>query len=149
VSLCQWPSQIKLLAFALFGVACLLWLAPTWYLQWKLRPEFHWWEVYPKLVTDQWSWRLDKPIAYIGAGDWSYSYLADRFNAHILGWFTAGLGILRWRWSLALGSVIIATGIALYLQQLQQVDRRFWKFNTPWASGHVASIFCFAPWEQR
>jgi hypothetical protein len=149
LTLCRRPARIKRWAFALFAVACLLWLAPMWYLQWKLRPELPWWEVYPKLVADQWSWRLDKPTAFIGAGDWSYSYLAERFNAHILGWFTTGLGILQWRWSLALGTMFIATGITLYLRRLQQVDLRFWKFNASWATAHVASIFCFAPWEQR
>src|SRR5205085_7825260 len=142
-------ARTKLFGLGLFAGACLIWLLPMWYLQWSLRSELPLWQVYPELVLRQWAWRLDKPLAYIGAGDWSYSYFADRFVSHILGWFTLGLGISRWSWSLIIGAGVIAAGITIYVIKFQNRDRQFWKANAPWASVHVASIFCFAKWEQR
>jgi 4-amino-4-deoxy-L-arabinose transferase-like glycosyltransferase len=142
-------AKIWLTGFGLLFCGCLVWLLPTWYLQWKLRPEFPPLQVYPKLVWEQWTWRLDKPLTYIGAGDWSFSYLKERFASHILGWFNLGLGLSASVWTLVIGSLLAVAGITIYLCRFSDSDRQVWKTNWIWASAHVLIVFCSLPWEQR
>jgi Dolichyl-phosphate-mannose-protein mannosyltransferase len=141
--------QIWMIGFGLLFFGCLVWLLPTWYLQWKLRPEIPLLHVYPRLIWDQWTWRLDKPLTYIGAGDWSFSYLKERFASHILGWFNVGLGLSASVWTLVIGGLLAVSGITIYLCRFSDSDRQFWKTNWLWASVHVLIVFCSLPWEQR
>lgn len=46
--------KIWLVSFGTLILGCFLWLAPTSYLQWKLRPDLAWWQVYPELIYKQW-----------------------------------------------------------------------------------------------
>jgi hypothetical protein len=142
-------AQIWMSGCGVLFFGCLAWLLPTWYLQWKLRPELPPLQVYPRLVWEQWLWRLDKPLTYIGAGDWSFSYLKERFASHILGWFNLGLGLSASVWTLAIGSLLAVAGITIYLCRFSDSDRKFWKANWLWSSVHVLIVFCSLPWEQR
>ena len=128
----------------------LLWLLPMWYWQSRLRPDVPAWLVYPKLIYNQWQWRLDKPETSLLAGDWSPRYLALRFAIHILGWFGLGLGFIQSWVALIAGVLIVAFGLAAYFLRHRELnDRQFWKFHGPWALVHVAIIFVCLPATQR
>jgi len=149
-----WQSRAgmktSILAFSLLIAGCLLWLLPMSYLQWQLRPELSFWSVYPSQAYERWHWRLDKPAAYIGAGDWSLTYLATRFAFHILGWFGLGFGFLQSWLGLVAGMVIVIIGLAAYLFWAKEIaDSQFWKFHLPWAAVHVSVIFISLPANQR
>lgn len=143
------PARLWLIATGTLVGACFLWLAPTAYLQAKLTPGMPAWLVYPKQLYGQWQWRLDKPQAYIGAGDFTPKYLGLRFGAHILGWFGVGFGLLRSAFALALGGLISLGGLAIYVRHLQPADREFWREHRAWALLHIAIIFCCLPANQR
>ncbi len=133
---------------ALVG-ACLLWLLPMWYLQARLTPGMPAWQVYPAQVYSQWRWRLHRPNIYIGAGDWSPGYLAQRFTFHIFGWLGVGLGFMRSAFTLAVGFLIFIAGLVFYFRQFNEEDRAFWRTHRGWAALHVAIIFCCLPAHQR
>lgn len=128
---------------------CFVWLIPMWYLQWKLRPELAWWQVYPELIYKQWRWRLDKPVAYIGAGEFSAASLWERFVSHILGWFQIGLGFSQSTPALAAGIILAVGGLASYFVCRRKGDAEFWKSQGWWAGLYILIVFCFLPWDQR
>jgi len=128
---------------------CLVWLIPMWYLQWKLRPALAWWQVYPELIYKQWRWRLDKPVAYIGAGEFSAASLWERFEEHILGWFQIGLGFVQSTPVLAAGIILTVSGIVSYFDYRRQGEAEFWRIHGPWAGLYILIVFCFLPWDQR
>jgi hypothetical protein len=140
---------------SIFGVGCLVagclvWLLPMWYAQWRLQPQVPFWLVYPKLVYAQWVWRLDKPHAFLGAGDWSVRYLAMRFGGHVFGWFGLGFGMLVSPIAVIAGTLVVITGLAGYVYGQPDIkDRQFWKFHGPWALLHIAIIFICLPADQR
>lgn len=140
----DWRAGILILI-----AGCLVWLLPMSYLQWKLRPELSWWQVYPTLVYEQWRWRLHDPEVYLGAGPWSFSYIKGRLFNHFVGWFVIGLGFARSTSIFAAGSAIAAIGTAIYFFRLRDDDRAFWKSHRAWAAVHIAIIFTCLPWEQR
>lgn len=134
---------------ALIG-GCLLWLLPMWYSQSRLRPDVPAWLVYPKLIYNQWQWRLDKPETSLLAGDWSLRYLALHFASHILGWFGLGLGFIQSRAALIAGVLMVAFGLTAYFLHHRELnDRQFWKFHGPWALMYIAIIFVCLPGTQR
>ncbi|MBV9617767.1 MAG: glycosyltransferase family 39 protein [Verrucomicrobia bacterium] len=143
------------LAVSIFAVGCLIgsclvWLLPMWYTQWRLQPQIPFWLVYPKLVYAQWTWRLDKPHAFLGAGDWSVRYLAMRFGGHIFGWFGLGFGMLVSPIAIIVGALVVIMGLAGYVyRRLDIEDRQFWKFHGPWALFHIGIIFICLPADQR
>ena len=138
-----------LIGMTTFVAGCFVWLIPMWYLQWKLRPEVVWWQVYPELIYTQWRWRLDKPIAYIGAGEFSAAALLERFVSHILGWFQLGLGFAQSTPVLAMGIILTAGGLASYFVCRPKGDVEFWKIHGGWAGLYILIVFCFLPWDQR
>lgn len=122
------------------------WLIPTSYVQAQLNKSVPIWRVYFDLSYGQWIWRLHRPSAYLGAGDWSFKYLSTRFVYHILGWFGLGFGYLESIPILILGTVIAAFGILSYLlSRRDPADRNFWRFHAPWSLTHVAIIFVCLP----
>ena len=133
---------------ALLG-GCLLWLVPMWYLQAQLTPQMPAWQVYPAQVYGQWRWRLDRPNVYIGAGNWSPWYLGERFGAHILGWFSVGLGLIRSVFTIIVGSILLLVGFVSYARHFSEADREFWRANRWWAALHILIIFCCLPAAQR
>ncbi len=144
------PAKMAVWVFGGLFCACLLWLLPTWYLQWRLRPAVPLWLVYPKLIYSQWVWRLDKPHAYIGAGDWSVSYLATRFGSHFGGWFGIGFGLLRSPIAFVAGTLILGFGLVTYFSRRREAeDRQFWQLHAPWALVHIVIIFAFLPSSPR
>jgi hypothetical protein len=142
------PARTWLSGISIFIGSCLLWLLPMWYLQWRLKPELSWWQVYPSLLYNQWRWRLDKPFAYIGA-DLSALSLLDRLNWHILGWFRIGLAFSESTPVLIAGVILTLAGLTLYFFRNAKIDIPFWKTQFVWAAPHVLIVFCFLPWEQR
>ncbi len=128
---------------------CLLWLVPMWYLQAQLRPDLPWWTVYPTQLYGQWRWRLDRPNIYIGAGNWSPIYLGTRFGAHILGWLSVGLGLIRNVFTIVVGSLLVLIGFGSHAKHFSGRDREFWRANWPWAALHIVIIFCCLPAAQR
>ena len=129
-----------------FLLANLLWLVPTSYLQAQLNKTVPVWRVFFDLSYGQWIWRLNKPSAYIGAGDWSPKYLATRFVFHILGWFGLGFGFLESIPILVVGILIAGFGITSYLlSHREPADKGFWRFHAPWALAHVTIIFICLP----
>jgi 4-amino-4-deoxy-L-arabinose transferase-like glycosyltransferase len=137
-------------AYALLVAGCLTWLLPMWYMQFQLRPTEPFWRVYPELAYGQWRWRLNRPSTYIGAGDWSPSYLGLRFGSHILGWFTKGFGFIQSPWALAAGIILTTAATIAYIRVgYDAMDRQFWKFHCPWLFIHVAIIFIALPGDQR
>ena len=138
------------IAITLLVAGCLVWLLPMSYLQWKLHREIPWWQVYPRLIWQQWNWRLEEPSVYIGAHNaWKLSYLTNRIYSHFAGWFILGLGLWRSTLTLVAGSLLVALGVATYLFRLREEDREFWKQNWAWATLHILIIFCSLPWEPR
>jgi hypothetical protein len=134
--------KMSILGASTLMTGCLVWLLPMWYLQSRLRPDTSAWLVYPKLLYDQWRWRLDNPHIYIGAGDWSPHYLGMRLAEHLLGWFGLGFGFLQSPVVLAVGTGIVIFGFATYLFSRRGAqDQRFWKYHLPWALLHIAIIF--------
>jgi hypothetical protein len=147
---CPWARSGSIFALSALIAGCLLWLLPMWYSQSRLRPDVPAWLVYPKLIYNQWQWRLDRPEVSLLAGDWSPRYLALRFAVHILGWFGLGLGFLQSWAALIAGVLIVAFGLAAYFLRHRELnDRQFWKFQGPWALVHVAIIFVCLPATQR
>ncbi len=143
-----WPKWM--LAFGTLVSACLLWLLPMWYLQARLRPDIPPWLVYPKLLYDQWRWRLDKPHVYLGAGDWSPRYLGLRLGEHIFGWFGLGFGLLQSKLVLGIGAIILVAGFAAYFLAARDAqDRGFWKLHAPWSLVHFTTIFISLDGAQR
>jgi hypothetical protein len=139
-----------LFAYALLFGGCLVWLLPMWYMQSQLRPSEPFWRVYPELAYGQWSWRLNLPSVYIGAGDWSPQYLGMRFVRHILGWFWKGFGFIQSPRVLAAGIVITACAIVAYLRfGRDTIDQRFWTFHGPWLFIDIAIVFIALPGDQR
>jgi 4-amino-4-deoxy-L-arabinose transferase-like glycosyltransferase len=137
-------------AYAALAASCLIWLLPMWYTQWQLRPDEPFWRVYPELVYGQWRWRLNRPSIYIGAGDWSPHYLGKRFASHILGWFSKGFGFIQSPRVLVAGIVLTMFAAIAYLWfGCDTLDRRFWKFHTPWLIVHIAIIFVSLSGDQR
>ncbi len=144
------PARKAILGMGGFFAACLLWLVPMWYCQWRLRPNISFWAVYPKLVYSQWIWRLDKPHAFIGAGDWSAKYLGIRLGEHFGGWFGVGFGLLRSPVALVVGILIFGFGmVAFFFQHRERQDGQFWRFHLPWALLHIAIIFVCLPSSPR
>lgn len=144
------PANFWATSLMTFLGACLLWLLPMCYLQWRIHPELSPWLVYPKLLYKQWQWRLDKPGTYVGAGDWSLRYLGARTAYHLAGWFGLGFGFIRSVLTLSLGAVIAVTGLASYFWQTRQTaDREFWRLHRWWALAHVAVIFISLSAAQR
>jgi len=144
LALKQRRSQMRTSIFAagvlVFG--CLLWLLPMWYSQARLSPDVPAWLFYPKLLYNQWNWRLSRPQTYLVAGDWSPSYLGMRLVNHFGGWFGVGFGFLRSIAALIAGSVVVTFGFAAYLfWRREPADVVFWKFHAPWALVHIATIF--------
>jgi Dolichyl-phosphate-mannose-protein mannosyltransferase len=138
------------LSYGLLVAGCLIWLLPMWYMQAQLRPNEAFWGVYPDLVYNQWSWRLNRPSVYIGAGDWSPRYLAMRLAEHALGWFGIGFGFLQSPVVLVLGAMIVLFGLVTYSFSHHGLeDQNFWKFHTPWALLHIAIIFVCLSGKQR
>ena len=138
------------LSLITFVAACLLWLLPTCYLQWRLRPEISPWLVYPKLLYKQWQWRLDKPGTYLGAGDWSFSYLGTRVVRHLLGWFGLGFGFLQSIPALVAGVALALAGLLSYgWRARDRKDRDFWRLHLPWALVHILTIFICLSAAQR
>ena len=134
--------KMSILTLSVFVVACLVWLLPMSYTQWRLRPDVSLWAVYPKLALHQWQWRLDKPGVYLGAGDWSARYLGTRALFHFLGWFGLGFGFIKSVYLLVIGSALALAGLAAYFSRLRKLrDGDFWRFHAPWALVHVAVIF--------
>jgi 4-amino-4-deoxy-L-arabinose transferase-like glycosyltransferase len=130
--------------------ACLVWLVPMWYSQWRLHPEVAPWLVYPDLIYGQWRWRYDRPDVFIGAGDWSARYLGVRLFQHFFGIFGLGFGLLQSWPALIVGSVIVLVGFGAYFTGRRDTeDRQFWKFHAPWALVHIAIIFVCLPPTQR
>lgn len=143
-------TKMSMLAVATFIAACLLWLVPMWYLQWRLRPDVSGWLVYPKLVYGQWSWRFDKPSVYLGAGDWSPQYIGLRAVKHFLGWLGLGFGFLVSFPAIIIGCVLTVSGLASYLLwRREKEDQEFWKFHRGWALLHILIIFVCLPATQR
>jgi hypothetical protein len=139
-----------LIALGSFVAAGLLWLIPTSYLQAQINKSVPVWRVYFDLSYSQWIWRLDRPDAYIGAGDWSPKYLATRFVFHILGWFGLGLGFLESIPILVVGIVIATFGLLSYVLSRRELeDKRFWRFHAPWALVYIAIIFACLPEDPR
>lgn len=137
-------------AYALLVAGCLLWLLPMWYTQWQLRPDEPFWRVYPELAYGQWRWRLKLPSVYIGAGDWSPHYLGMRFVRHILGWFWKGFGFIQSPRVLVAGIVLTACAIIAYFWfGREAIDRRFWRFHSPWLLVDIAIVFIALPGDQR
>jgi hypothetical protein len=125
-----------------FLVACLLWLVPMNFTQWRLHPELSFWSVFPRLAYHQWQWRLDKPGVYLGAGDWSPKYLLTRAVFHFLGWFGLGFGLIKSIPVFVVGVAIVLTGLTLYLTRARRWgDATFWRWHAPWALTHVVIIF--------
>src|SRR5712692_6678777 len=146
---CRAPWRIWVAGFLALITGCLTWLLPMWYWQWKLRPELAWWEVYPKLIYEQWRWRLDKPWAFVGAGGLSAASLWERFMSHIVGWFRIGLGFSESTPILIVGGILTLAGVASYSVQRPKGDGKFWKSQCWWAGLYVLVVFCFLPWDQR
>lgn len=137
-------------AYATLTAACLVWLLPMWYTQWRLRPDLSFWNIYPELVYGQWRWRLDRPSIYIGAGDWSLHYLGKRFAAHILGWFSKGFGFIQSPRVLAIGSILTAVSVIAYIRFCRDASNwRFWRFHAPWLLLLIAIVFVTLPGDQR
>ena len=130
--------------------ACLLWLAPMWYIQWQLRPNVPVESVYPGLVYKFWAGRLHRPDMYLFAGDWSLKYLAIRCVFHFLGWFGVGFGFLQSWPALIVGALASAAGLGAYLFQPKTAeDRHFWKSHVPWAVVLITGIFISVTAAQR
>ena len=143
-------AKLSILAVAVLLGGCILWLVPLSYSQWRLRSDVSPWLVYPKLLYGQWIWRLDKPNAYIGAGDWSPIYLATRIGAHFGGWFGMGFGLVSSPVVFVVGAFVLAVGLCLYLfRPREPKDRQFWRFHWPWATVHAVTVFAFLPADQR
>lgn len=143
-------GQMSIFGAAVFLAGCFAWLGPTWYLQSRLYPEVPAWLAYPQLVYGQWQWRLDKPNTYVGAGNWTPSYLGLRFAEHFLGWFGLGFGFLRSPVVLIVGTTIVITGIVAYLLRPRDPhDRQFWNFHKAWSLLHAVTIFLFLGGKQR
>jgi hypothetical protein len=137
-------------AYSALIAGCLIWLLPTWYTQWQLRPDEPFWRVYPDLVYGQWRWRLNRPSIYIGAGDWTLHYLGVRFASHILGWFSKGFGFIQSPSVLAAGILLTTCAVIAYLRYGRDAaNKQFWKFHTPWLLTHIAIIFAALPGDQR
>ena len=135
-----------LIAVGSFIAAGLLWLVPTSYLHAQINKSVPAWRVYFDLAYGQWAWRLNKPNAYLGAGDWSPKYLATRFVVHILGWFGLGLGFLESIPILVVGIGIAVFGLLSYLRSRREPeDKCFWRFHAPWALVYIAIIFVCLP----
>ncbi len=134
-----------------FLIGCLFWLLPMCYLQWHIHPELPAWLVYPKLLYQQWQWRLDKPATYIGAGDWSPRYLAGRAVYHLLGWFNYGFGFIQSVWTLVLGATLAVVGLVSYFGRArpEESDREFWRLHCWWALAHILVIFISLSAAQR
>ncbi len=135
-------------AYLVFFAAAFAWLLPMWFLQWRLRPDFSFWQVYPHLLFRQWHWRLTQPEFYVGAGGWDAGYLAHRLREHLLGWFEIGFGFSFSYLTMAVGALLAALGLTSYVRRAQG-DWSFWRLNLPWAVVHVVIIFCSLPWDQR
>lgn len=142
----SWKTWLAGLGTLIFG--CWLWLLPMSYLQWKLRPDLAWWQVYPALIYKQWQWRLDKPVAYIGAGGWNLSSLRQRFVDHIVAWFEIGFGFSQSTTARSIGIVLILAGLAAYFFRRER-GAQFWRIHIWWAVLSVLLVFCFLPWDQR
>lgn len=133
--------KMSILSLGVLVLGCLFWLVPMNYTQWRLHPEMSFWSVFPNLAWHQWSWRLDKPGVYLGAGDWSAQYLGTRVAFHLLSWFALGFGLMKSPVAIAIGSVIIISAFALYFARKAKSDAGFWRMHAPWAITHVAIIF--------
>jgi hypothetical protein len=154
VAIAMWKScasrKTWCLGYATLVIGCLLWLLPMWYTQWQLRPQEPFWRVYPELAYGQWQWRLNLPSVYIGAGDWSPSYLGMRLVRHILGWLWKGLGFIQSPRVLAAGILLTACGIVTYFCfRREEVDQQFWSFHVPWLLVDIAIVFIALPGDQR
>lgn len=143
------PPRRRLWAIGMFVAACLPWLLPTCHLAAKVTPHSAAWSAYAEQLYSQWKWRLDKPHAYIGAGDFSAHYLGLRFGAHIFGWLGIGFGFLRSVFAMVFGGALAITGLVCYWRKRRLIDRSFWETHRTWLLLHVAIIFCFLPANQR
>ena len=144
------PAKLWILALAVLVGGCFLWLLPLSYSQWRLRSDIPFWLVYPRLLYGQWIWRLDRPTAYIGAGDWSPLYFATRLGSHFGGWFGVGFGFLSSPIIFVVGTLVLGGGLGMYLfRSREEQDRQFWHFHWSWAVVHVLMIFAFLPASQR
>jgi hypothetical protein len=144
------PANVWAASFMIFAGACLLWLLPTCYLQWRIHPELSPWLVYPQLLYKQWQWRLDKPGTYVGAGDWSLRYLGARTVYHLAGWFSFGFGFARSIFTISLGGLIALAGLGSYFWRSRETaDREFWRLHRWWALAHIAIIFISLSAAQR
>jgi hypothetical protein len=142
--------KCSVLAWISLVAACLLWLAPMWYIQWQLQPEVPASSVYPHLVYKFWAGRLHKPEMYLFAGKWTLGYLAERCALHFLGWFGVGFGFIQSWPAFVAGTLISFAGVAAYIFTRKNVaDAQFWKFHLPWAVVHIAAIFISLPASQR
>ena len=142
--------KMSILGCGALLAACLVWLVPMWYSQWRLHPEVAPWLVYPDLIYGQWRWRYDRPDVFIGAGDWSPRYLGVRLFQHFFGIFGLGFGLLQSWPALIVGGVIVLVGFGAYFTGRRDTeDRQFWKFHAPWALVHIAIIFVCLPPTQR
>jgi 4-amino-4-deoxy-L-arabinose transferase-like glycosyltransferase len=142
--------KMSILGWSVLVAGCLLWLVPTWYSQWALRPDIPAWLVYPKLVYSQWQWRYNRPDVYLGAGDWSVRYLTIRFVQHFLGFFGLGFGFVQsWVALIAGGALVLFAFGAYFARPRESSDGQFWRFHAPWALLHIAIIFVTLPPTQR
>lgn len=133
--------KMSILSLGALVSGCLLWLGPMNYTQWRLHPEMPFWSVFPNLAWHQWSWRLDKPGVYLGAGDWSLRYLGTRIAFHFFSWFALGFGFMKSIALIAIGSAIVIAALVSYFSRAAKHDKKFWRYHAPWAIAHVAIIF--------
>jgi hypothetical protein len=143
-------AKLWLVGSAIFVVACLLWLVPTWYTQ-AIVPggPISGWRSYPSQLYSQWLWRFHQPAVFVGSSHMTLVRFATLVAVHILGWFGIGLGFLWSPFTLVAGTLLAACSVIVYVARLDDQDRDFWRTHSAWALLHIAIVFCFLPADQR
>ncbi len=141
------------IAGGVFVAGYLAWLIPTLWTQAALPDAQGNWLAYPRQVLAQWRWRLDKPDVYLGAGEWSISYIGRRIYRHTLkAWLLLGFGWHPRQFLGALGLTLYGGGMLIYFwkkvyREQDQCD--FWRVNCLWAPIYIFSIFAALPPDTR
>jgi len=142
-------AKLWIAGAAIFTLACLLWLVPTWYTQAILAGPVSGWRSYPSQLYSQWLWRFSQPGVFVGSSHFTLLRFATQLALHILGWFGIGLGFLWSPFTLIAGTLLAACSLIVYTARFDDRDRDFWRTHWLWALVQVVIVFCFLPADQR
>jgi hypothetical protein len=139
---------------AIYVLASLAWLVPTLASQASAPEAKGSWLAYPRLVLEQWRWRLDKPEASVLAGGISPRYLANRVWGHAMnaclflgfGWSTSDAKGLAGLFLLLAGTILHAWRRPPWRDARL---RSFWLCQAVWAPAYILTIFVCLPADPR